>query len=147
MRVSYGAPMIATKIRPFGLSILAVAVLAGAGCGESEAESAKSDVEAAVKEYATALKDKDYDKACASITEASRKLVEMQGGQGGGECPAILKQAADAGQIGDIPDEEDVEFSSVKVTGDNATVKIKGGDQPAKLKKEGDEWKFDFGQQ
>jgi len=140
--------MIATKLRPFGLSILAAAALAGAGCGESEAESAKSDVESAVKEYATALKDKDYDKACDSITDASRKLVESQGGgQGGGKCPEILKQAADAGQIGDIPDEEDVEFSSVKVTGDEATVKIKGGDQPAKLKKEGDEWKFDFGQQ
>ncbi len=139
--------MIVTKIRPFGLSILAVAALAGAGCGESDAESAKSEVESAVKEYATALKDKDYDKACDSITVASRKLVESQGGEGGGKCPAILKQVADAGQIGDIPDEEKIKFSSVKVTGNNATVKIEGGDQPAKLKKEGDEWKFDFGQQ
>jgi hypothetical protein len=141
--------MIATKIRPFGLSILAVAALAGAGCGggESEAESAKDEVESAVKEYAAALKDKDYDKACDSITGPSRELVESQGGQGGGKCPEILKQVADAGQIGDIPDEDDVEFSSVKVTGDRATVKIKGGDQPAKLKKEDDEWKFDFAPQ
>ena len=131
--------MIAPKVRPFGLSILAVVALAGAGCGESEAESARDDVESAVKEFAAALKDKDYDKACDSITDGSRELVESQG-KGGAKCPEILKQQP----AEDIPD--DIEVDSVEIS-ENATVRIKGQDRPAKLKKEGDEWKFDLGGQ
>jgi hypothetical protein len=134
--------MIATRARLSCLAVFAFAALAGAGCGESEEEK----VQTAVKDYAAALRDKDFDKACEGLSERSRKQVEQAGAQAGGDCPAILKQVADTGSLGGIPKPDDVEFESVEVDGDTAAVEIKGGDAPAQLRKQDGEWKFDFGQ-
>lgn len=135
--------MIATRARLSCLAVFALAALAGAGCGESEEEK----VQTAVKDYAAALRDKDFDKACEGLSERSREQVEQAGAQaGGGDCPAILKQVADTGSLGGIPKPDDVEFESVEVDGDTAAVEIKGGDAPAQLRKQDGEWKFDFGQ-
>lgn len=142
--------MIVTRARLSCFAVVAVTALVGAGCGgeseEERAEAARTEVETAVKDYASALRDKEFDAACEALTEDSRAQVEQAGAQAGGDCPAILEQVSQMGSLGDIPDPDEVEFDSVEINGDSATVQIKGGDAPAQLRKEDDEWKFDFGQ-
>jgi hypothetical protein len=137
--------MIVTRVRLSTFAVVSVAALVGAGCGGG-GESDREQVESAVKDYASALRGEDFDAACEALTEDSRQQVEQAGAQAGGDCPAILKQVSEMGSLGDIPDPDEVEFDSVEIDGDTATVEIAGGDAPAQLRKEDDEWKFDFGQ-
>lgn len=113
------------------LALAAVTALAAAGCGQSEEEA----VEAAVQDYASALRDGDFDEACDSLTDGSRDALEqMEGG-----CPAVLERTVARGGLNE-PDSRSIEFED-----DFAKVEIKGEGGEALLRKEDGEWRFSFG--
>ncbi|CAN5478648.1 hypothetical protein BH20ACT19_BH20ACT19_04800 [soil metagenome] len=125
------------RLRTLVLTSLAAASLLAAGCGGSEEDA----VEDSVKEFASAAKDKDFGGVCDKLTDELRQQI---GQAGGGNCEEALKQFGEQVDLGGIPDPDEIEFESVEVDGDNATVKIKGEDNESKLVKEDGEWKADI---
>ena len=126
------------------LLVLAVfAVLASlsiVACGGSD----EDDVQAAVKDFASAVKDKDYGKACDGITAGARKSLE-EAAPGKAGCEGVLKQVNEAGGLEGLPDNpDDIKFDKTVVNGDKATIKVKGdstGD--TRMRKQDGEWKLD----
>jgi len=128
---------------PFRLQLFVVtaaaALLLGA-CGGSDEE----DVQSAVKGFASAVKDKDYGKACDTITADARKALEGAA-PGDSGCEGVLKQVNEAGGLEGLPSNpDDIEFDKTVVKGDTATVKLKGDETgDTRMKKEDGEWKLD----
>ena len=119
--------------------LTAVALLLSA-CGSGDEE----EVQDAVREFAGAIEDKDYGKACERVTEQVRENLGNPA-TGGAGCEKVFKQANEAGGLEGLPtDPDDLEFEKTDVRGDSATVTIKGdstGDTT--LRKEDGEWKLD----
>ena len=116
----------------------AIALLGVAACGGGDDEG---DAEDTVREFTTALADKDGKKACDQLAEDAKNQFE----QSGQKCEDLLQLA-----FASISEEErnqlrDIE-PDVSVDGDNATAKVPNigeeGDSEIKLKKEDGDWKI-----
>ena len=109
--------------------VAALALFAFAGCGGGSPEDA-------VKDFYEAFADGDGEKACDLLAEDAKKGL-------GGECEQAI--SAFGGLIDDKAKDQlkDAEVSDVEEDGDNATAKVKIGDQEeeVKLKKEDGDWK------
>jgi hypothetical protein len=121
------------------VALTATALLLAA-CGASDEE----DVQSAVKGFASAVKDKDYGKACETITADARKALEGAA-PGDSGCEGVIKQVNEAGGLEGLPSNpDDIEFDKTEVNGDTATVKLKGDETgDTRMKKEDGEWKLD----
>jgi len=121
------------------VALTATALLLAA-CGPSDEE----DVQSAVKGFASAVKDKDYGKACETITADARKALEGAA-PGDSGCEGVIKQVNEAGGLEGLPSNpDDIEFDKTEVNGDTATVKLKGDETgDTRMKKEDGEWKLD----
>lgn len=131
--------MFATSRLPTALALIGTALVLAA-CGGS----AEEDVQSAVKGFASAVKDKDYGKACDTITADARKALEGAA-PGDSGCEGVLKQVNEAGGLEGLPSNpDDIEFDKTEVKGDTATVKLKGDETgDTRMKKEDGEWKLD----
>ncbi len=127
--------MIQNRLRTPAVTALLAASLFAAGCGGSD----EDDVKDAVKDVASAAKDKDAEKFCSLVSEEALKQVKDSSGK---ECEdAFDKQTLDA-LAKDAPNPDDIEFDKVTVDGDKATVEVKGESGETKLVKEDGDWKF-----
>ena len=109
--------------------LAALSLVAFAGCGGGGPEDA-------IKDFAEAVKDGDGEKACDLTTGEFKETL------GGDQCKDNLEGLSD-----DQKDElGDVEVSDVEEDGDEATAKVKGGDDDDEsevtLKKEDGDWKI-----
>ena len=121
---------------------MAAASILAAGCGGNDEE----DVKTAIKDVAQAAKDKDYDKVCDLLTSEVIKQIEAGGSGEGPSCAELFKQVDQGGALSkEIGDPEDIEFDTVTIDGDRATVKIKDDPEAAELEKEDGEWKVGVG--
>jgi hypothetical protein len=115
-----------------------IALLGVAACGGGDDEG---DAEDTVRNFATALADKDGKKACDQLSEDAKNQFE----EAGQKCEDLLQLA-----FASISEEERNELKDidpdVSVDGDNATAKVpnigEGGDSEIKLKKEDGDWKI-----
>jgi len=118
------------------LAALAAASIFTAGCGGSE----EDDVKDAVRDIATAAKDKDYEGVCDGIAKDTRKTFEA--GAGGG-CAKQLETIDEGGELSEqFGEPDDIKFDKVTVKDDKATVTIKGDKEPGELVKEDGAWKI-----
>jgi len=124
---------------PVAAALTAAALLLPA-CGGSD----EGDVQDAVRDFASAVEDKDYEKACEGVTEQVR-LTFGNAATGGAGCEKVFQQANEAGGLEGLPTSPDeLEFEKTEVNGDTATVRIKGDDTgDTTLRKEDGEWKLD----
>ena len=124
---------------PTAVALTATALVLAA-CGGSDEE----DVQNAVKGFASAVKDKDYGKACDTITADARTALEGAA-PGDTGCEGVLKQVNEAGGLEGLPSNpDDIEFDKTEIKGDTATVKLKGDETgDTQMKKEDGEWKLD----
>ncbi|HZI90305.1 MAG TPA: hypothetical protein VFD31_01605 [Thermoleophilaceae bacterium] len=132
--------MLALRRRLPAAAVLMAAALLLPACGGSDEE----DVQDAVRDFASAIEDKDYGKACDGVTEQVR-LTFGNAATGGAGCEKVFQQANEAGGLEGLPTSaDDLEFDKTEVRGDSATVKIKGDDTgDTTLRKEDGEWKLD----
>ena len=111
------------------------------GCGGGD----EQEVQDAVRDFAGAIEDRDYGKACDRVTEQVRETLGNSA-TGGAGCEKVFQQANQAGGLEGLPtDADELEFEKTEVRGDSATVTIKGdstGDTT--LRKEDGEWKLDI---
>jgi hypothetical protein len=121
------------------VALTAVTLLLPA-CGGGD----EQDVQDAVREFAGAIEDKDYGKACDRVTEQVRETLGNPE-TGGAGCEKVFEQAHEAGGLEGLPtNADDLEFEKTQVRGDSATVTIKGDDTgDTTLRKEDGEWKLD----
>jgi hypothetical protein len=93
-----------------------------------------------VTNYFQAMGDGDGERLCALLTPPSREEI------GGGDCPSIIAASAkrldesDRKALRDV----DIDFTTVKIAGDKATVK--GGeddDDPIRLQRIDGKWLVD----
>lgn len=126
--------------RPVSAAAALMAVLLLPTCGGSDEE----DVQDAVRDFASAIEEKDYGRACDGVTEQVR-LAFGNAATGGAGCEKVFQQANEAGGLEGLPtNADDLEFEKVEVRGDSATVKIEGDDTgDTTLRKEDGEWKLD----
>lgn len=131
--------MLALRRLPAAAALMAAVLLLPA-CGGSDEE----DVQDAVRDFASAIEEKDYGKACDGVTEQVR-LAFGNAATGGAGCEKVFQQANEAGGLEGLPtNADDLEFEKVAVRGDSATVKIEGDDTgDTTLRKEDGEWKLD----
>ena len=108
---------------------MAVFVLGASGCGGGD----EKQVEEALMSYASALRDRDFDRACDALSERTREQIES----GGGGCPANVEKAASRTGRELL----DPEIETVEIDGDTARVELKGAETPAVLVKEEGDWK------
>ena len=112
-------------------------MLALAGCGESDEDQIKTQVDTL---YA-AVADGDGEAACEVVTEEAKKQSEESEDK---SCAQAIEDGAK--ELNDDQRERlaNIEISEVKVDGDSATVTVKSGDdeEQLNLKKEDDEWKL-----
>ena len=131
--------MLAPRRRLPAAAALTAALLLPA-CGGSD----EDDVQDAVRDFASAIDEKDYGKACDGVTEQVR-LNFGNADTGGAGCEKVFQQANEAGGLEGLPTNPDhLEFEKTEVRGDSATVKIKGDNTgDTTLRKEDGEWKLD----
>ena len=134
-------PAAATAVDTQVLRILAAAavtalVIGGCGGGSSDEDTVRTTV----TDYFKAMGNGDGERLCALLTPPSREQI------GGGDCPSIIAASAkkldesDRKALRDV----DVDFTTVKITGDKAIVK--GGendDDPIKLRRIDGKWLVD----
>jgi hypothetical protein len=116
-----------------------IALLGVAACGGGDGD--EGDAEDTVKNFATALADKDGKKACDQLSQDAKNQFE----QAGQNCEDLLQLA-----FASISEEERNELKDIEpdvsVDGDNATAKVPNigeeGDSEIKLKKEDGDWKI-----
>jgi hypothetical protein len=105
------------------LCVIALALLAGCGGG-----GPKSDPEAIhdlLKNAASAVADRDGDKACGYLTpEAQQQVIQLGGGFDAGDCAAVVKLATAALAPLDRKQIEDAEPQNIQVTGTTATAEV-----------------------
>jgi hypothetical protein len=132
--------MQAPRRRPPAAAFLTAAAFLLPACGGGEDQ----DVEDAVRDFASAIEDKDYGKACEGVTEHVRATLG-NAATGGAGCEKVFQQANEAGGLEGLPTSaDDLEFEKTEVRGDTATVKIRGDDTgDTTLRKEDGEWKLD----
>ena len=131
--------MLASR-RRLPAAVALVAALLLPACGGSD----EDDVQDAVRDFASAIEEKDYGKACDGVTEQVR-LTFGNAATGGAGCEKVFEQADEAGGLEGLPTDADaLEFEKTEVRGDSATVKIEGDDTgDTTLRKEDGEWKLD----
>jgi hypothetical protein len=131
--------MLTLRRRPAAAALIAATLLVPA-CGGGDEE----DVQDAVRDFASAIEDKDYAKACERVTEQVRETFG-NAATGGAGCEKVFQQANEAGGLEGLPTKpDDLEFDRTEVNGDRATVKVKGDDTgDTTLRKEDGEWKLD----
>lgn len=118
--------------------VLAVVATALAACGgESEEDKAKSTVE----DYLKAVTDGDGGAACELVSARTKKRIE----RGGRSCATTISSLNTGSGKAVLQQFKKAEVENVKVNGDTATatIKVAGLSQPARLRKEGGDWKLD----
>jgi hypothetical protein len=123
------------------LLVIVLAVLAatvGACGGESDEDKAKSTVE----DYLKAVTDGNGDSACKLVTDQTRKRIERGGRR---TCAATISSLNTGSGKAVLRQFKKAKVENVKVSGDTATasIRIAGLSQPAKLRKQGGDWKLD----
>jgi len=127
-------------MRALRLVVLPVALVGAiviAGCGESDEDQVRTQVDTIYDTFA----EGDGEAACRLVTEEAK--TQSQEDQGVTCEEGVADQARDL-----TPDQKrrlsNLEISEVKIDGDNATVTVKSDEdqQVIKLKKDGDEWKL-----
>jgi hypothetical protein len=117
--------------------------------GEDEAAPAEEPVpqddEGAVREvvvtYFTALADRDHATACQQLSpEAQQDVTNLA--QAGGSCEEAMAAAFAAYRGKDLATLDDVQITSVEITGDSAVVAIQGGTKPVPLTRVGGVWRI-----
>ena len=122
------------RLRTQALAALAASSLFAVGCGGSD----EDDVKDAVKDVATAAKDKDAKKFCALVSKKALKEVEDESGK---KCEQAFNKPTLDALAKEAPDPEKIKFDKVTVKKDSATVKINGEESDTKLIKEDGDWK------
>lgn len=120
------------------LAVLAVLATALGACGQkSEEDKAKSTVEG----YLKAVGDGDGDAACKLFTAQTRARIE----RGGRSCATTISSLNSGSGKAVLAQLKKAKVENVKVNGDTATasIRIAGLSQPAKLRKQGGDWKLD----
>ena len=137
--------------RTLSIAALAVVALAAPGCGGDDSGAGgddESQVRDTVTNYASAVADRDGDKACGYLTDAAREQVEKAAKALKADgCAGVMEKVTEGVSSGDRDKLGSLEVTSVKVDGDHATAqtKVEGEDtDPATLLKEGDEWHIDI---
>jgi hypothetical protein len=124
-------------------STAALAVtLAVAGCGGG-GQGDKEKIEATIKDYFAAFADTDPAKACDQLVASDQDALENAAGAK--DCRAALTKALQAPAIKRYaPQLRDVKILSVKITGDEATAKVRaiGAATDVPLRKENGDWKI-----
>ncbi len=124
------------------LLVLVLALLAAAvgACGqESEEDKAKSTVE----DYLKAVTDGDGGAACELVSARTKKRIE----RGGRSCATTISSLDSGSGKAVLAQFKKAKVENVKVNGDTATasIRVAGLSQPAKLRKQGGDWKLDSG--
>jgi hypothetical protein len=143
--------------RTLSVAVLSIAALAVGGCGGDDSGGGGggggggSDDEAQIRDivsnYATAIADRDGDKACSYLTDAARQQLEsLAKTLDVDDCPAVMEKVTEDVSSDDRDKLADITITSVKVNGDRAVVQVEAdgvkGD-PSTLIKQGDDWKID----
>lgn len=122
------------------LAVLTVLATALGACGqESEEDKAKATVE----DYLKAVTDGDGDAACALVTPQTKARIE----RGGRSCATTISSLNTGTGKAVLAQFKKAEVKNVKVTGDTAiaSIRVAGLSQPARLRKQGGDWKLDSG--
>lgn len=127
-------------------ALLASLVIAGCGGGDPQSggvDDSEDDVRAAVREYADAVKARDFAEICESLTRESRELIEKSAQPaGGGDCAGTIEKAASTETFEQVP--ADPQFGVVTVEGDEAKVRIQGSEDNATLVKQEGRWRLEL---
>lgn len=122
------------------LAVLTVLATALGACGqESEEDKAKATVE----DYLKAVTDGDGDAACKLVTPQTKARIE----RGGRSCATTISSLNTGTGKAVLAQFKKAEVKNVKVTGDTAiaSIRVAGLSQPARLRKQGGDWKLDSG--
>ena len=114
---------------------LILAALAATGCGASDEDKVR-DV---FRDATAAANDKDAGRFCGLISAEARKQAEAGASK---TCEESLDAASLDALAQATPDPDTIEFGKVTVSGDNATVAVKGESLETKLVKEDGDWKL-----
>jgi ketosteroid isomerase-like protein len=126
------------------LTAAAVLALSLVACGSGG--SAEDDVRAASENFVSAFKDENWDEVCSMMTKASRAQLERAGEalEAKDGCPGVWEKASKLIDAKAKEQLEEFEIDTVKVNGNTATVtSVAAGTDPARLRKEGGEWRVD----
>jgi hypothetical protein len=119
-------------------TLCAAAALVSCGGKDSDA----GQIQDVTKEFASAIKDKDYGKACDQLSAKARAQISSEGAAvGGKECVDTLTRVMTLADPKEVKSITDIHLTDVKVTGSTATGKS-GGDT-TRFVKEGGVWKID----
>lgn len=134
-----------TLLRKHLLATTLVALaLALTACGGSSDED---DVRSAAENFASAFTDENWSEVCGLMTKGSKAQLEGAGEvlQVKGGCEDVWKKVANRVPKSAKQQLENLEIDTVKVSGNKATVTTTSSKgEPAQLRKEDGEWKFDF---
>lgn len=124
--------------------MIAAALVAAAvsACGGSSGSSQNSP-STAVKSYLTALATGDGARACGVLTTTMQnRALSLARSQGikASSCPALFSQLKGQTTAAQRRTLMNAKVGSVRVSGNTATVTLKGGTQPATLTKSGGKW-------
>lgn len=124
----------------------ALATLSFLGCGSSS-PSDEDQVKAVTRDYLQALGSRDYAKGCDQLAASGKAdVVEIVTAQvpevGTTDCQAIFKQLIDLTDEQALRVLDDVNVTSVTITGDEATATVQGATQRPTLRKIDGVWKI-----
>ncbi len=118
--------------------LCAAAALVSCGGQKSDA----GQIQDVTKQFASAIKDKDYGKACDQLSAKAKAQISSEGAVVGGQgCVDTLTKVMTLADPKDVKSITDVHLTDVKVSGSKATGKS-GGDTTSFVK-EGGVWKID----
>ena len=114
-------------------------------CGDDE-KTDEEQVREVTETYLVALGEENYSEACEQLAaSAKRDLVDYVLAQlpelGTTECESLFKQIIDLTDESELATLREAEVENVNLTGDRATVIVKGASQNAELAKVEGEWK------
>jgi hypothetical protein len=139
--------------RTLSIAVLSAAALAAGGCGGDSGGGGggggddESQIRDVITSYASAVADRDGDKACGYLTDTARKQIEAIADSIDAEgCAGVMEKLTEQASKDDRDQLKDLKVTSVKVEGDRATVQVEAagekGDPSTVVKQDGD-WKID----
>lgn len=141
------------RLRLAVVSALVTVSVAGCGSdtGSTDKQSDSQQITAVAKQYETALRDGDWERACDSLSRRANAEVASAAvplGAKGSGCAAAFA-AIDKVPGNDLQriDPDKARVADIKINGDRATAKVTptfdNSDPAARFVREGGDWKID----